>query len=199
MKQKQPLSAVFKQFGMFRTILVIAAGAVLILCSLPQSGQTGSSIPGTGSTVPETEAETDAADYERSLEERLQTILEQLNGVRSVSVMITIAEGEKRIPDKNTSVQTEIQTETQAGGAALSRSTEKKEESTVFTEQKDGSRTPYIVQEIPPKIQGVLVAVEADGGLSAVLNGQISDAVQALFQIEAHKIRVLEKQSQAEG
>ena len=55
------------------------------------------------------------------------------------------------------------------------------------------------MQEIPPRIQGVLVAVEADGGLSAVLTGQISDAVQALFQIEAHKIRVLEKQSQAEG
>lgn len=198
MKQKQPLSAVFKQFGMFRTILVIAAGAVLILCSLPQSGQTGS-VPETGTTVPETEAETDAADYERGLEARLQAILEQLNGVRSVSVMITIEEGEKRIPDKNTSVQNETQTETQSGGAALSRSTEKKEESTVFTEQKDGSRTPYIVQEIPPRIQGVLVAVEADGGLSAVLTGQISDAVQALFQIEAHKIRVLEKQSQAEG
>lgn len=47
-----------------------------------------------------------------------------------------------------------------------------------------------------PIIQGVVVA--ARGNITQTKIREISEAVQALFGIEAHKIKVIEKKSQAE-
>ena len=45
-------------------------------------------------------------------------------------------------------------------------------------------------------MEGILVI--ADGGGNAVVAKNLTEAVQALFGIEAHKIKVIEKKSQAE-
>lgn len=44
-------------------------------------------------------------------------------------------------------------------------------------------------KELSPKIEGVVVI--ADGGENAVVKENISSAVQALFDIEPHKIRIM--------
>ena len=53
--------------------------------------------------------------------------------------------------------------------------------------------TPYVIQERVPEVEGVLVL--ADGAGSATVKAQIAEAVQALFPVEAHKIRVLKRGS----
>ena len=49
---------------------------------------------------------------------------------------------------------------------------------------------PYIIKEMSPSIQGVVVA--ARGNITQTKIREISEAVQALFGIEAHKIKVIE-------
>ena len=51
-------------------------------------------------------------------------------------------------------------------------------------------------KELSPKIEGVVVI--ADGGENAVVKENISSAVQALFDIEQHKIRIMKKQTNLE-
>lgn len=48
-------------------------------------------------------------------------------------------------------------------------------------------------KELSPKIEGVVVI--ADGGENAVVKENINSAVQALFDIEPHKIRIMKKQT----
>ena len=48
---------------------------------------------------------------------------------------------------------------------------------------------PYVTSRQNPQIEGVLVV--AQGGGNARVNSDISEAIMALFDIEAHKIKVM--------
>ena len=56
-------------------------------------------------------------------------------------------------------------------------------------DKSDTGETPYVVKEIEPEIEGVLVAAEGGGNSQTAKN--ISEAIMALFDIEAHKIKVM--------
>ena len=60
--------------------------------------------------------------------------------------------------------------------------------STVFS-QSDGNETPFVNKEILPKIDGVLIV--AEGGADASVRKNISEAVEALFGLDAHKIKIV--------
>ena len=53
----------------------------------------------------------------------------------------------------------------------------------------DGSSEPYVNTELSPGIEGV--AVIAEGGGNPVVRQEITEAVQALFDVEAHKIKIM--------
>lgn len=50
---------------------------------------------------------------------------------------------------------------------------------------------PYISKELSPKIGGVVVI--APGGDKAQVKQNITEAVEALFGVESHKIRIMKK------
>ena len=50
-------------------------------------------------------------------------------------------------------------------------------------------KIPYVVKHIEPQIQGITVV--AQGGGDALIQKNISDVLEALFHIEAHKIKVV--------
>ena len=54
-------------------------------------------------------------------------------------------------------------------------------------------RQPYVSKELTPEVEGVVVV--ADGGDNAVTVQNISEAVQALFGVEAHKIKIMKRHS----
>ena len=58
---------------------------------------------------------------------------------------------------------------------------------TVLQDTSDGAHTPYVRKEIRPQVEGVLIS--AEGGDHAVVRKEITEAVQALFGIETHKIK----------
>ena len=61
----------------------------------------------------------------------------------------------------------------------------------MYEQQSDGTQIPYVSKELTPEIGGVLVI--ADGGDNAVVVQNITEAIQALFGVEAHKIKIMKR------
>jgi stage III sporulation protein AG len=128
-------------------------------------------------------------DQTQNLEEMLEDTLRQVEGVGEVAVAITMESTgekivEKDIPENNS---TTIQEDSQGG--KQESTVQSGEESTVYVQDGEGNQTPYVVSETAPEIRGVIVV--AGGGDVPVVAQQIQEAVQALFHVEAHKIKVM--------
>ena len=68
----------------------------------------------------------------------------------------------------------------------------------MFEDTAQGTHTPYVRKEVHPQVEGVLVS--AAGGDDAVVRKEITEAVQALFGIETHKIKIMKQSdSKKEG
>ena len=65
------------------------------------------------------------------------------------------------------------------------------DQTSVYEQNSDGSQSPYVSMELSPEIEGVVVI--ADGGDDAVVIRNITEAVQALFGVEAHKIKIMKR------
>ena len=80
-------------------------------------------------------------------------------------------------------------------GEGGSRNSDKTEQSdtTIMVEGSDGVKKPYILKEIEPEVEGILVI--AQGGDRAVIQSEIIDAVQVLFGVPSHKVKVMKMNS----
>ena len=54
---------------------------------------------------------------------------------------------------------------------------------------EDGDQLPYVIKTLEPIVEGVIVVME--GGGNPTVAAEVTEAVQALFHVEAHKIKVL--------
>ena len=126
--------------------------------------------------------------YISQMEEKLTTVLSKLDGAGSVEVLITLEASEEKIVEKDAPVVRSETEETDASGGTRLIQNVDMGESTVYTNGDNGS-DPYVVKTISPRIEGVVVLAEGAGNGTVSLN--ISEAVQVLFDIEAHKIKVM--------
>ena len=65
----------------------------------------------------------------------------------------------------------------------------KTEEETVLLDGESRESSPYVVQEIEPQIEGIVVV--CSGGDSPAMQREIISAISALFPVESHKIKVM--------
>lgn len=133
--------------------------------------------------------------YVADLEERMEKLLEQMDGVGEVRVMITVSDRGECIVEKDLNSAVTATTEEDAAGGKRLVSEETKEAATVYVEC--GSETyPYIQKEKLPTIEGVVVVAEGGGNAAVVSN--ISESVKALLPVEAHRIKVVKMGSKEE-
>ena len=66
------------------------------------------------------------------------------------------------------------------------------EETTVYQNSQEGDN-PYVKKVLAPKVKGVVVC--AQGGGNAAIMKNITEAIQALFGIDVHKIKVIKMSS----
>ena len=59
----------------------------------------------------------------------------------------------------------------------------------ILYEQADGSQSPLIIRQIEPTVRGVVVAAQGAG--SQKVQNEIVELLEALFGIEAHKIKIV--------
>ena len=187
-----------KKIGFLRLGLLAVAAIILIICSLPQNQLSNlNQTQSVGSSL-DTDGDTSLFSYEHELEKRLEQILGGMEGITSVDVMITLSATSEKVLEKSIQLEENKQEIEKGSGESLEKSVTSslsKKNEALLTGNTSGSM-PYIIKEMSPSIQGVVVA--ARGNITQTKIREISEAVQALFGIEAHNIKVIEKKSQAE-
>lgn len=187
-----------KKIGFLRLGLLAVAAIILIICSLPQNQLSNlNQAQSMGSSL-DTDGDTSLFSYEHELEKRLEQILGGMEGITSVDVMITLSATSEKVLEKSIQLEENKQEIEKGSGESLEKSVTSslsKKNEALLTGNTSGSM-PYIIKEMSPSIQGVVVA--ARGNITQTKIREISEAVQALFGIEAHKIKVIEKKSQVE-
>lgn len=132
-------------------------------------------------------------EYERKPEKRLTEILSQVEGAGQVKVMLTLKTSSEQMLQSDTSRQEKIVQETDAQGG-IRDNAEQSENSKTVLAGRSGSAEPYVVGERMPRVEGVVVACE--GGDRPLIQAEISAAIQALFDLQPHKIKVCKMASQ---
>lgn len=140
--------------GKYRyALLVMALGAVLLL--LPTSGgETEAADRGA-------EVQSDAFNLE-AFEEKLETILSQVEGAGSVRVVLTLDSGSRQV------LAQDVDRDGQGGGAST----------TVTVGQGSGTREVVPLQTIAPEFRGALVVCPGGGNPQVKL--KLIEAVSAL-------------------
>ena len=128
-------------------------------------------------------------EYAAYLEGKLKKMLESVRGVGEVEVMITLESSEERIVEKDMTAERSQTEEQDSAGGTRTVSSSNTGYQTVYQEGSQGS--PFVVKTLTPKVEGVLVVAEGAG--KGNMTGEITQVVQALFGVEAHKVKVLEK------
>ena len=129
--------------------------------------------------------------YERLLEKRVEDTLECVEGVGKVKVMLTLKSSEEKVVEKDSQrEENEITEEDSKGGSRVSEDRSLSHTS-IYEQKADGTQTPYVSKEMAPEIEGMVIA--ADGGDDPVVVKNLTEAVQALFGVEAHKIKIMKR------
>ena len=131
----------------------------------------------------------DNTDYATSLERKLALMLSKMEGVGSVSVMVTIEVNEEKVLAENSTSQSQkIDERDQAGGTRMTDSLQQSNNVVL-----QNGNTPYIIKEYAPEIRGVFIL--AEGAEDTVIKQQIMDAVSKLLDVPVHKISVEKKKN----
>ena len=128
-------------------------------------------------------------EYTAYLEGKLKKMLESIRGLGEVEVMITLESSEERIVEKDMTAERSQTEEQDSAGGTRTVSSSNTDYQTVYQENDQGS--PFVVKTLTPKVEGVLVVAEGAG--KGNMTSEITQIAQALFGVEAHKVKVLEK------
>ena len=197
--------------GKEKWMLLLVCGLILLILSFPpgskkdKEGEAGSPVV-QGQLVPEAkEGDSDSQTaagkisgtqedeerrYEKEMEQRVKDILKNVDGVGEVDVMLTLKSSKEKVlhVDRDRSRSTTEEKDS-AGGTRKSQTEEMKESS--LTTGTSGTQEPVIEKELQPEIEGIIIS--ARGGGSAQVKAEISEAMEALFGLPAHKIKVLKR------
>lgn len=173
-------------------VLILLAGVLLIVIVFPvpdPSESTDRQSEDIQETM--TAGGRDNGDYEQYLEEKTARVLEDVEGVGKVTVMITLKSDGQKIIEKDQSSSSQTTEEEDSSGGTRSVEDQSSDKTSIYEQTADGSSTPYVSKELAPEVEGVVVI--AEGGDNAVVAQNITEAVQALFGVEAHKIKIMKR------
>ena len=130
-----------------------------------------------------------AMEYCLNLEARIEELLSSMEGVGEVEAMVTVTSSRELIVEKDEPVTRNTVTETDGSGGTRSTNESSFDYETIYETDAEGNVIPYVVKQMEPQIQGITVV--AQGGGNAIVQKNISDVLEALFHIDAHKIKVV--------
>lgn len=171
-----------KEPGIREWAMILAAGAALLFLSVPNLFQKEE--PETPVSVTRTENVPSREDYVQQMEKRLEDFLLCFDGVTSVEVILTVKSTSERVVLSDTNTKKEKLSETDSAGGIRNSENVSEEKKTVI----DGAKEPYLVYERMPQAEGIAVIISGPGREKLL---EISEAVQALFNLPAHKVKVI--------
>lgn len=176
----------FKKTGKDKILIIIMVGILFVIISIP----TKSSSPST-SPISDTSTNTNSTstiDYEKYLENKIETLLVKVQGVGKVKVMVTIKASSQKVLVNQDTYSENIVKETDSDGG-LRESNEKSGSQSYLTSDTGNGNEPYVSQEKSPEVEGVMVI--AEGGSNATVVVDITNAISALLSVPVHKVQVL--------
>ncbi len=189
-----------KWFTRDNLVIVVLAGILLFVITLPTKEQPAASsekkvleeaaqtAEESVSAVSATE-QTKLEEYASAQEQKLKQLLSAMEGVGEVEVMLTFASSEELVVEKDAPVVRSNTVEKDSAGGARTITQYEAGDTTVYTSVA-GDSNPYVVKTLSPRVEGVLVM--AQGGSDGEVVRNITEAVQALFGVEAHRVKVLD-------
>ena len=109
-------------------------------------------------------------------------------GIGKVKVMITLQSSEELIVEKDEPMERSNTNETDSAGGSRLITQMDSAPATVFRTVGNDSE-PYVVKTLSPKVEGVVVVAQGAG--NGTVDKNITEMVQALFGVEAHKVKVV--------
>lgn len=174
-----------KQWGM---VLIVGLCCLIIVFPTEKAAVNQNGIKEENGQEEGMNADKEKEEYESKLEERLEELLTGVKDVGKVKVMVTVNCSVRQNVLQDGSRELEQNTETDSAGGSRNFVSERNEENTVFYDI-DGRSVPYILSETYPEIMGVVVIAEGSG--TGTVDLEILEAVQVLFDVPAHKIKIM--------
>lgn len=176
------------------------AGVLILIIAMPTGEKKGNDelLPAKESTETVSKEQKNTVtkdDYISQMENKLEKVLSQMEGVGKVTVMITVADNGSYVVEKDMTKNTTTTTENDSNGGSRTVTEQQSGESTIYTENGQ-EKVPYIQKENLPTIEGIVVVAEGGGNGKTI--SDISETIQALFPVEAHRIKVV-KMGSKEG
>ncbi len=127
--------------------------------------------------------------YAAYLEESLEELLGSMDGVGKVQVMVTLESSKETVVEKDVTTVKEGAAEADSAGGSRNTTDTSTSEQTVYAGGRESQNIPYVKKVLSPKVKGVAVSAQGGGNPRTVQN--ITEAIQALFGIDVHKIKVV--------
>lgn len=169
-----------KKFKKEQLVIGGLLGILLLVILIPVPGE--KKFEETEERVEEVAAEMSETD---ALETQLKEILQKISGVGKTEVLITYRDSGKIVVEKDETVSEELIQEADSNGGTRTTTTSQNEKQTVY----GTGEIPYVVQELSPTVEGVLVVAQGAG--NDLVKKQIQETIEALFGLDAHKISIM--------
>ena len=175
-----------------RLLILLLSGVLLLVITLPVSDGSGESERSGAAGEQSGGVLSGEEDYAEYMERKLKDVLSKVSGVGEVEVMVTLRSTSEKVVEKDEEKESETVTEQDSQGGTRTTSRNSSSGTTVFGEDGSGTSSgqePYVTKELTPIVEGVVVI--AQGGDEPVTVQNITEAVQALFNVDTHKIKVM--------
>lgn len=167
-------------------LILVLAGILILIIALPTDTKEKKQAEKSKENISKENNTMEASKDE--IERKLEDILEKIDGAGDVKVMITYQDSGTQVVEKDKNISENSLEESDSTGGVRSTKEQQLQESTVY-EEADAGNTPFVSKELLPKVEGILIV--ASGGDNQKVKQNISEAVLALFQVEAHRIKIV--------
>lgn len=167
-------------------LILVLAGILILIIALPTDNRGKKQAEEAKENISKENNTMEASKDE--IEQKLEDILEKIDGAGEVKVMITYQDSGTQVVEKDKNTSENSLEESDSTGGVRSTKEQQLQESTVY-EEADAGNTPFVSKELLPKVEGILIV--ASGGDNQKVKQNISEAVLALFQVEAHRIKIV--------
>lgn len=178
-----------------QTILKIGKYRLSLQTLLFVLGLAGILLIGLSSLLPERVKETrddsvleaEAKAYAAELEGRLQSILQQMDGVGTARVMVTLKDGYRQVYAKSEKVNNDLLEDIRAQDERKTQEKQVTEQTYVLVDGA-GGKVPLVTARLEPEVKGVVVVCE--GGDDPQVVRKVVDTVKVALDISSARIAV---------
>lgn len=182
-----------KNIGITKLVILFAMGILLLIFEF--GGDDSKNNNEQNNTVSEekektnNQSEVSDIDFVKSMEEKIKTMVQLVEGVDKADVFISIKSGSRKVVLTETPYNKSDTVENDKNGGSRVIKSEDKNYNTVYESDKDGNEVPYVVSVYAPEIMGVAVAIK--GNISMENKENIIRTVNTLTGIGINNISVI--------